>query len=95
MFNYSQIKFFPLCYNTWFFVWYTLPANLREIPLPRIRLNPIQGGCKFAHPYLDVTKRKIWGTTGAPNFSYFQYHLMILDTFCENLAHVAPQLQIL
>ena len=93
MFNYSQIKFFPLCYNTWFFVWYTLPANLREIPLPRIRLNPIQGGCKFAHPYLDVTKRKIWGALGAPNFLTF--NIIILDIFCENLACVGPPLQIL
>ena len=32
-----------------------------------IVLNPIPRG-KFAHPYLDVTKRKIWGAASAPNF---------------------------
>ena len=33
------------------------------------KLNPIPGCvCKFAHPYLNVTKRKIWGTAGASNF---------------------------
>ena len=54
-------------------------------------INPIQGGCKFAHPYLDVTKRKIWSAAGAPNF--FTFDITILDIFCENLAYVAPPLQ--
>ena len=32
-------------------------------------VNPIPGGvCKFAHPYLDMTKRKIWGAAGSLNF---------------------------
>ena len=58
-----------------------------------MHFNPIPGGCKFAHPYLDVTKRKIWGAAGAPNF--FTFNIIILDIFCENLAYVAPPLQIL
>ena len=48
------------------------------------------GRCKFAHPYLDVTIRKNWG---APKF--FTFNIIILDMFCENLAYVAPSLQIL
>ena len=55
--------------------------------------NPILGVCKFAHPYLDVTKRKIWGAAGAQNS--FTFNTIILDIFCENLAYVAPPLQIL
>ena len=45
-------------------------------------INPIQGGCKFAHPYLDVTKRKIWSAAGAPNFVTF--NIIISDILCEN-----------
>ena len=53
----------------------------------------MQGGCKFARPYLNVTKRKIWDAAGASNF--FTFNIIILDTFCENLAYVAPPPQIL
>ena len=51
-----------------------------------VSLNPIQGGCKFAHPYLDVTKRKI---------NFLTFDIIILDIFCESLACVGPPLQIL
>ena len=50
------------------------------------------GVCKFAHPYLDVTKRKTWGV-GAPNFLTF--NIIILDILCEKLACLGPPLQIL
>ena len=57
-------------------------------------VNPIQGEvCKFAHPYLDVIKRNIWGAAGALNF--FTVNIIILDIFCENVAYAAPQPQIL
>ena len=61
---------------------------------PRNVLTLFRGGvCKFAHPYLDVTKRKIWGVVGAPNFLTF--NIIILDICCEKLACVGPPLQIL
>ena len=60
-----------------------------------IYLNPIpgEGGCKFAQPYPNVTNRKIWDPAGTSYF--FTFNIIILDIFCENLAYVAPQLQIL
>ena len=51
------------------------------------------GMYKFAHPYLDVTKREFWGPVGALNL--FTYNIIILDIFCENLVCVGPPLQIL
>ena len=56
-------------------------------------LTLFRGVCKFAHPYLDVTNRKIWGATGAPNF--FTFNMIILDVFCENLVCLTHLLQIL
>ena len=42
------------------------------------------GMYKFAHPYLDVTKRE-----------FFIFDIITLDIFCENLAYVAPPFKIL
>ena len=46
-------------------------------------------GCKFAHPYLNVTKRKNF------TFTFFTFNIIKLDIFCENLAYVAPPIQVL
>ena len=59
-----------------------------------LAVNPIPGCvCKFAHPYLDETKRKIWGAAGASNL--FTFNFVMLDISCENVACLAPLLLIL
>ena len=55
--------------------------------------NPTPERCRFAHPFLDVTKRRILCAASAPNFVTF--NITILDIFCEDLAYVTTQLQVL